>query len=138
MTVDERALCATTAHFIRSHRILGTVSLLLTGVGLLLLFAGGGTFSVALSATVIAVGSIERYLALRLQFDCGLFEELARNERFTLQNLDASLQALGLRKANVTPRALTERIHGTQRLYRVHAVCVGLQLALLLTLTVVS
>lgn len=97
--------------------------------------------AIALGAALL--GLIERYFALRLRLDAGLFADLASGRIADLASLDEGLAAIGARTGTPTsspidpPRALDDRIAGCRRLWRRHLVAVVLQAAMTL-LAVVS
>lgn len=99
----------------------------------LLLRAPGAPAAVLLA--VLAAAPVERLLALRLQFDAGLFADLARArgpQPVALVALDRALQVLRLRTASPTVRPLADRARGAQRLIVWHGTCALLQFAGLL------
>lgn len=75
---------------------------------------------------VLALTPLERYLALRLHFDAGLFADLASGHIADLTALDAGLVTLGVRKTPQAPRTLDDRLKGSRRLWRFHAMVVAL------------
>jgi hypothetical protein len=79
------------------------------------------------SHIVLLLALAERYCALRLRFDRGLYADLGSGRIATLTALDSALSALGLRKTAVPPRTLASRIQGTQRLWLAHTVVVAKQ-----------
>ncbi len=76
----------------------------------------------AIVLLVLAATPLERYLALRLRFDAGLFADLADGRIADLAALDAGLAMLGVRKTPPRLRSLEDRLAGSRRLWRFHAV----------------
>lgn len=120
-----RARCATMARLLDAGRALEALGLAL---GLLAIAAWLLLFDPAADATAELVGlalaalalPAERYLALRLRLDAGLFADLARGTIDTPQDLDDSLAALGLRPPAAITRPLDERLAGALRLVAWH------------------
>jgi hypothetical protein len=145
MTREDRALCATTAHFIGSYRMVAGLGLVCTGLCMVLMHrpwlpaaaAPSCDFGKLLLGTGLMLGLCERYYAVRLRFDSGLFEELAHNDQFDLRDVDMTLERLGLRRTDALSRDLTSRVAGTVRLCKRHRVGVGLQVVVLLTAALV-
>lgn len=81
---------------------------------------------VAIVLLVLALSPVERYLALRLRFDAGLFADLADGRIADLAALDAGLATLGVRRTPPRPRSLADRLAGSRRLWRFHAIIVAL------------
>jgi hypothetical protein len=116
-------------------RALGVLGLLISGLLVSVLI-----WTESLHATrwmVLGLGCLlllaERYFAVRLSFDQGLFARLASGEIESLAALDHSLQNLGLRTASAgEPRSLLDRIKGTRRLVNIYICLVGIQVTLLL------
>jgi hypothetical protein len=136
MTQDQQVLCATTAYFIRTYRVVAALGLICTALGLFVLLqllgsSSIGNGAVLVAALVIVLGIIERYWALRLQFDSDLFYQISVNAQFELPLMDSAMNRLGLRKQGET-RDLNSRIDGTLRLYKLHIVCVAIQMALVI------
>ena len=130
MTPAERQQCAVLGHFIGSSRVTGALGLLCLLFAAALLLFGTLTGAARIVASVVVVlGLLERYYALRLHFDVGLFRELARDVQLDLAALDGALAALGLRQRAATLRPLAERVRGTLRLFYLHCTCVLLQVA---------
>ena len=144
-TAADRSLCATTGRLLAAvAHVGGTLGLgcaLLAGAVLAAVWLGwpgsiapiGGpvqtTAMTLVLALVLGLTLLERGLALRLQFDAGLFDDLARQGATPsqLMALDLSLQGLGLRRASVTSRPLPDRVQGALRLARWHVVTVAIQ-----------
>jgi hypothetical protein len=128
---DDRALCATTASWLRSARALGGLGLLAAAFVMAgLLGASAISLHPVPSILVLLLLPLERYFALRLGFDAGLFAEMAGGGIDSLSGLDRALAALGLRKADAMQRSLEERTRGAMRLWRRHAAVVVLQVLL--------
>ena len=125
----DQAACAVQARLLQAGAPIAHLGL---GASLLAvaLLPEAQTAAASLSAAVLLAGVGERVLALRLQLDAGLFADLAQGRIASLPDLDAALQATGLRAAPGVPRALAPRLHGAQRLMRWHAGLVGLQCVL--------
>ncbi|WP_077032657.1 hypothetical protein [Pelomonas sp. KK5] len=121
MDERERARCAALAALLQASAVLSALSLLLDGAALLLMFGKA-------MAPVLLLGLGERYFAYRIALDRRLFEALADGRIVSLPLLDDALDALGLRKPAPLTRSLDERIAGTRRLLKLHAVVVALQL----------
>lgn len=85
----------------------------------------------ALGFALLALAStpVERYLALRIRLDAGLFADLASGRIDDLAALDTGLAALGIGKAPQSLRTLDDRLHGSRGLWRSHVLIVGLQTA---------
>ncbi|RZJ25554.1 MAG: hypothetical protein EOO54_05910 [Haliea sp.] len=140
----QRALCAATASWLRACAVVAVwgLGLSLIAVGLLTLGARSlPVVTIAGLAAVAALGLVERYLALRIRLDVGLFDGLASGAISSVGVLDASLAQLGLRQAPATGstvRSLDDRVRGARQLSRRHASVVAVQslvfLSVLLTL----
>ena len=132
----DHALAGATARLLSAcARIAGALSLACAAVAAaaLLLRLPGAPADLLLA--VLAAAPLERVLALRLQFDAGLFADLARTrgpQPVALAALDQALQTLRLRPAAPEIRPLAERARGAQRLIFWHASCTALQFAGLL------
>ena len=123
----DRARCAAMARWLGASSALGAMAL---GCAAVLIFgcmlqAWRGD-AVAVVLLVLVLSSVERYLALRLRFDAGLFADLADGRIADLAALDAGLAMLGVRNAPQRPRTLDDRLAGSRRLWRFHAVVVAL------------
>lgn len=79
---------------------------------------------------MLLLGLAERYLALRLRIDAGLFAALAAGTLPTLSLLDQALAATGLRQAPSSVRPLVLRVQGTRRLLGAYMAIVLLQSAI--------
>lgn len=139
-----RSRCAALAARLNAQRPVAAWSLMLSAVCILALAAaacGWGLLVSEPASFAWAVGGLlglaERYLALRLRLDEGLFNALALGTLPDLAALDDALAWLGLRPSSPgTPRPLDERLRGTQTLMRRHLGVVLLQsLCVLIALT---
>lgn len=97
MNDNDRALCAATAGLLRASGMLANWGLALSFIaGLVLALTGRSLPSVSWGAyaVVALVGLLERYLALRLRLDAGMYEALARDAIGSLDSLDRALDRL--------------------------------------------
>jgi hypothetical protein len=119
----DRARCATMSRWLDASSVLGTLALGCVAVAAIgsLVGAWRGEI-VGFALLVLALTPLERYLALRLRFDAGLFAELADGRIADLAALDAGLVMLGVRKSAHAPRTLDDRLRGARRLWRFHAI----------------
>ena len=135
MNDNDRALCAAMASLLRATRAVAHWGFALSCIaGLVLaltLRSLSGTSAMGFGAVAI-LGVLERYFALRSEFDIGLFDGLARGEIAALSALDAALKRLGLRSASTSARPLDDRIQGTRLLMQRHAIVVACQSAMFL------
>ncbi len=123
-----RSRCAALARWIDAGVAFTVLSLgcaLLAASGLLLHAWIGVEASPAIFVLLLILP--ERYLALRLRFDRGLFDDLASGRIANLAALDVALAALGLRNTTHMTRDLDDRIAGTLQLWRYHLAVVVLQ-----------
>lgn len=126
MTGPDRATCATLAALLRAGALLGHWSLALSATAALALALRDlGTAALFACGATLLLGLPERYLALRLRLDERLFAGLAHGHVESLAALDAALARLGLGGAPGTPRSLDERLLGTRRWMRRHALLVA-------------
>lgn len=122
MSVDDRARCAAMARWLGTSSVLGMMALgCAVVVALGCLVQVWRDEAIIIVALVLASTPVERYLALRLRFDAGLFADLADGRIADLAALDAGLVALGVRKTPPRPRSLDDRLAGSLRLWRFHA-----------------
>jgi hypothetical protein len=133
----ERAQCAALARWLDASAVTGTLGLFAAAVAALWMALGSEINAIESSAIITAalalvLTPIERIYALRLRFDRGLFADLADGRLPSLAALDDALAALGLRRTMSSSRPLGDRIRGTQRLWRTHAVVVAAQVLLCL------
>ena len=126
----DRARCAAMARWLEASSTLGALALCCMVVAALGALAHAWR-DAALGFALLALAStpVERYFALRIRFDAGLFADLASARIDNLAALDAALTALGVRKDPQSPRTLDDRLEGGRRLWRSHALVVGLQAA---------
>lgn len=128
LDAQDRARCATLSRWLATSSIPGALALgcaAVVALGLLVEAWRGHLLAAPL--LVLALTPFERYLALRLRFDAGLFADLAGGRIGDLAALDAGLAVLGVRRA--APRTLDDRLQGTRQLWRYHAVVVALMTA---------
>jgi hypothetical protein len=131
---DDRTACAAAASLLHAARATAAWGLLQSGVALaaLALAPRPLPFTAACAlAGVVLLGVIERWLALRVKLDAGLFDALARGTIASTGALDTALQRLGLRNAPVVPRSLDDRLAGARALLLRHAATALCQSALL-------
>jgi hypothetical protein len=132
----DRARCAVVARRMEAAHTLGLLALACTAVALIGLAVDAWrdeALTIALGAVLL--GLVERYFALRLRLDAGLFADLATGRIASLAALDDGLAAIGVRSG--APRPLDDRIAGCRRLWRRHLAVVLVQAAMTL-LAVVS
>ncbi len=128
LDAEDRARCATLSRWLATSSILGALALGCAAVVALgLLVEAWRDHLLAAPLLALALAPFERYLALRLRFDAGLFADLADGRIGSLDALDAGLTVLGVRRA--APRTLDNRLQGARRLWRYHAVVVVLMAA---------
>ncbi len=132
----DRARCAVVARRMDAAQAAGLLGLACTGLILLGMAAGAWRDEdLVLALGIALLGLVERYFALRLRLDAGLFADLAAGRIANLSALDDGLAAIGVQHA--APRSLDDRIAGGRRLWRWHLSVVVAQAALTL-LAVVS
>ena len=132
---NDRALCAATGRLLQASDRLSAWGLGVTVVGMLVLALTGRSLPLVSwlgFAAVVLLGLPERYLAFRLRFDAGLFNDLAAQNTPSLAALDNALQRLGLRNAPDAPRTLQDRVLGTRQLLQRHGIVVICQSILFL------
>lgn len=130
LDAGDRARCAAMARWLEASSTLGALALCCSVVAALGTLAHAwrdGALGFALFALMLT--PFERYFALRIRFDAGLFADLASGRIDDLVALDAGLSALGVGKDKPSPRTLDDRLEGTRRLWRRYALIVGLQAA---------
>jgi len=133
LPAEDRTACAAMARLLQSGALLahlGLVATTLAAAVLLLKASIGPTAGAFLVATLLA-GAADRYYALRVRLDAGLFSDLAQGHIASLPALDAALARLGLRKPGTVARALDDRMHGAKALLYKHVAVVGLQAMML-------
>lgn len=124
LDAHDRARCATMSRWLGASSVLGALALCCAFIIALgyLAHAWRGSM-MGFTLPVLVSTPFERYLALRLRFDAGLFADLAAGRIADLAGLDIGLTTLGIRKP---PRTLDERLTGSRRLWRLHAAAVVL------------
>lgn len=138
MTDNDRAVCSATASLLRASGTVAAWGLGLSVIALAVLALTARSLSLTSCmgfGAVVIVGVLERYLALRIRLDIGLFEALAQGALPSLASLDQALQRLGVRDAPdgpAAPRALDSRVIGARHLMRRHGIAVVCQSALFL------
>lgn len=135
MTDHERALCTATARLLQACGAIAAWGLGLSLVALGVLALTGRSLSMLSFmgfGAVAIIGVFERYMALRLRLDVGLFDGLASGAIASLGTLDVALQKLGLRFAPDTPRELSDRVQGARALMQRHGIAVACQSAMFL------
>jgi hypothetical protein len=119
---DDRARCAAMARWLEASSVLGALALCCTVVTALgFLAQAWRDEAVGFALLALALTPLERYLALRLRFDAGLFADLANGRIADLVALDRGLAMLGVGKRPQPSRTLDERFAGSRRLWRWHA-----------------
>ena len=91
------------------------------------------------SASLVLLGVLQKYWALRVAFDADLFQHLAAGARDLPERtraLDHALTALGLQPADRSGRPWNERISGALKLLRRQALLVAAQVLLTLVFIV--
>ncbi len=132
----DRARCAVVARRMDAAHALGLLALVCTAIALIGMAVDAWRDEVlAVALGALLLGMVERYYALRLRLDAGLFADLASGRIADLAALDHGLAAIGARIA--TPRPLDDRIAGCRRLWRRHLAIVVVQ-AVTTLLAVVS
>ena len=130
LDTEDRARCAAMARWLDASSTLGALALscaLVAALGTLAQAWRDAALGFALLA--LALTPVERWLALRIRFDAGLFADLASGRIDDLAALDTGLAALGFGKGPRSSRTLDDRLRGGRRLWRRHAFTVGLQAA---------
>ena len=123
----DRARCAAMSRWLAAASVPGALALccaVVIALGYMAQAWRGEAIGFAL--LVLALTPLERYFALRLRFDAGLFADLASGRIGDLTALDAGLVTLGVRKTPQSPRTLDDRLKGSRRLWRFHATVVVL------------
>jgi hypothetical protein len=136
LDASDRARCAVVARRMDAMRAPGLLALACTTVMLLGMAADAWRDeTLVLAIATVLLGVVERYFALRLRLDAGLFADLASGRIADLAALDAGLAAIGVR--DNPARTLDDRIAGGRQLWRRHLAVVVVQTAMTL-LAVVS
>ncbi|MBD8492055.1 hypothetical protein IFR09_24145 [Pseudomonas syringae] len=127
------------ASLLRRGRTLDNLStgftLLSLAVGMLQLWITAMPLLTVWLGTLVLLGLIEKYYAMRVAFDADLFQTLGSEARLlpdTTQALDQALIALGLQPADKAGRPWAVRSQGALRLLRRQLVLVAVQLLVLL------
>jgi hypothetical protein len=131
LSAGERSACAVCADWLATGALWSHMALLAMLAVLLAAAAGtrlGSTPGVL--AALLALGVIERCVALRVAFDARLFDRLARGDLQGLAALDAALQQVLSVPAAKAGRGLPPRIAGARRLYRAQVLATLLLAAL--------
>lgn len=128
------------AALLRRGRSLDQLSLALTliavFIGLSPLLGVKASLLMALSCSLIVLaGLAEKYWALRVALDAELFERLADSEQLDEHTsaLDQTLVRLGLQAEGQGNRSLDSRCKGALGLLSRQAICLALQLLIVLT-----
>lgn len=135
MNDPDRALCAATASLLRASGLAAAWGLMLAAIALAVLALTARSLSLTSCmgfGAVAVIGVLERYLALRVRLDIGLFDALSQGRLASLAALDGALQRLGVRAAPDAPRALDDRVLGARQLMQRHGVAVACQSAMFL------
>lgn len=130
LDAGDHARCAAMARWLEASSTLGALALCCAVVAALGTLAHAWRdAALGFAVVALALTPVERYLALRIRFDAGLFADLASGRIDDLAALDAGLSALGIGKDKPSQRTLDDRLQGSRRLWRRHALIVGLQAA---------
>jgi len=138
MTDHERALCTATARLLQAASVIAAWGLGLSLIAIGVLALTGRSLSMLSCmgfGAVAIIGIFERYMALRMRLDVGLFDGLASGAIPSLSTLDVALQKLSLRQASEAPdapRALADRVQGARQLMQRHGIAVACQSAMFL------
>jgi hypothetical protein len=135
MTDHERSLCSTAARLLQAGSVIAAwgLGLSVVSIGVLALTSRSLSMLSCMGFGAVAViGVFERYMALRLRFDAGLFDSLASGAIASLGTLDVALKKLGLRFAPDLPRELGDRVQGARQLMQRHGIAVACQSAMFL------
>lgn len=126
---EDRAACAAMARLLQSGALLAHLGLAATALAaaVLLLKSSIGVAAGALLVAALLAGTADRYYALRVRLDAGLFADLAQGHIASLPALDAALARVGLRKPGTVARSLDDRMHGAKGLLIKHIAVIGLQ-----------
>lgn len=129
MNDDERATSAALASLLHATEALSRWGLALSCMAILLLALTRrplALWPVTGFAVVILLGAWECYYAFRMRFDAGLFDSMSRNALASLEAVDKAIAAVGLRppRGRQAERPFADRVRGTRRLIRHHALVV--------------
>lgn len=137
LDTEDRGRCAAMSRWLGAASVLGALALGCTAATAIGYVVGAWRDeAMGMALAVLVLTPFERYLALRLRFDAGLFADLANGHIADLGALDAGLAALGIRKAAQSNRTLADRLQGARRLWRYYAL-VAILMAVFTTATVV-
>jgi hypothetical protein len=121
-SVCDRADCAVCADWLATGAVWSQAALLAIVAALAAATIGARLGSApGVLISLLAVGAIERYLALRVALDARLFDRLARGPLPDLAALDTALQRVLSVPTAKAGRDLSTRIAGARRLYRAQA-----------------
>jgi hypothetical protein len=138
MTDHERALCIATARLLQAASVIAAWGLGLSLIAIGVLALTGRSLSMLSCmgfGAVAVIGIFERYMALRMRLDVGLFDGLASGAIPSLSTLDVAMKKLGLRQASEAPeapRSLADRAQGARQLMQRHGIAVACQSAMFL------
>lgn len=143
----EQTKLSVLASLLKRGREVNVLSLSLTLLSLLLLMLNHyllfSNWQLVLLSSIVVIGVIEQYYAIRVALDADLFDYLCLSLSGipsteqpevvdqSLQTLDNQLVSLRLIKSEQTHRPLPTRFQGAMALLKVQLVCVVLQVALL-------
>lgn len=131
LSAEERAACAVCADWLSTGALWSHTALLAMAAVLFAAATGSRLGSMqGVLISLLAIGLIERYLALRVALDARLFDRLAQGQLLDLPSLDKALQQVLSVPAIKAGRDLPSRVAGAQRLYRVHVSVTLLLIAL--------
>lgn len=128
----ERALCALTAAWLDAQRTLSMLPVLACSVAIAHLFFDRAMPGIA--ATVLLMALPERYFALRIAFDAGVFRALALGPVRDTDAFDQALRQLDLGGGTAVDRSIVVRTQGAMRLWRRHLAVSLLQFVLMILL----
>jgi hypothetical protein len=123
------------ARLLREGRILDRLSTGVTVLGmafglLQLLFVAQIPFGFSVAAWLVALGLVQKYLALRVAFDARLFAWLSSDADSLEERIcavDRTLQCLGLQSVKQAGRSWTKRQQGALRLLRAQGLTLAAQ-----------
>lgn len=136
LSASDRAACAVLSQWLQAQSALALWGLAASTLAAALLLARpmAHAASTMLLGAALLVGAAERYLAVRVGLDAGLFGDMASGRIASLPLLDASLGRTGLRAAPTASsvrRGLEDRLRGARRLVRGHMATLAAQALLL-------
>jgi hypothetical protein len=134
LPAEDRAACAAMARLLQSGALLAHLGLAATtlAAAVLLVKTSIGVAAGAFLVAALLAGAADRYYALRVRLDAGLFADLAQGHVASLPALDAALARVGLRKSGTVARSLDDRMQGAKGLLTKHVAVLGLQAMMLL------